>query len=785
MAESPIQSPCAAHDVFRLPELQELIICFLDIDDLTQCVLVSRSWNQIFARQLWSTCDDSKKPWKIIIRHACDAYAPRPDSNTDVREAEARSIFIKFSPLVRHLSANAPRTVHLFLDLYRGGLIPNSDEGDNSHSLPQLESINLSPGNYMRSIVPRYHPRGMEIVSCKDPLDDVPVDVLTPKGGDEMGMMDQIRAFWILILDHRASLRRLDFDVYDWQIRAIPTIDPSIDLSSLLDPGIYRDEDAASRQSVMQRAIAQSAAGTRYFVEALQSIPRLEHLRFAVSSGHGLGTLAIFNHGRFDSLQSLDLRLETFSGDTAPFFPKSSNAEVQIGRFRGLFVNRRIRFLRLRAVEVAHLALLVQDIFPSLEHLTMDVLLHNVISSSDSQLNVIENNTLKSLITLAQPLDRLSKVPIRWLALTTFKCRFHQLFLLDTLLEKMPRIENVVNCWGFGNEVKGNGENDRTGDNKVREQPWHKTIRKFESNHLYPLRGQRSALFDILPCLSNIVCLSLGWIKHPVMMQIVAEISLPFLEELRLKIGVECSKYLAHILSSRPRLQVLTGEGLEMKARDVFRAPWVCKRLRELHILVSGVSKLSAEQKQVLALGPPAPRQEEQIIVEQLEAMSLEGKKRLKKEKSLQYDVIVRHRQRDIDLQRKVLAVFAQQEHLEILDVGSSQAYIGMEPLADTLELTLETGLDQLSNLRELRCLGMQNVDHQMREPEADWIAQHWPKFSKLKGCRTDAHYDYGRPRPSIPETELGTSLRHFTKRLVQLKPRTIFYGRAYEEDSP
>jgi len=157
-----------------------------------------------------------------------------------------------------------------------------------------------------------------------------------------------------------------------------------------------------------------------------------------------------------------------------------------------------------------------------------------------------------------------------------------------------------------------------------------------------------------------------------------------------------------------------------------------------LHLLIYAVPKLSVEQQRVLALGPPVPDcpneqppQEEQAEREQLEAMSPEGgrerKKRLKKENSLRYDVVVQHHQRCIDLQRKVLAVFARQERLEFLDVGASslhhETYAGMGPLPDTLELTLETGLDQLATLQGLRGLVVQNVDHQMKEQEADWIA--------------------------------------------------------------
>jgi len=148
MTASPVQSSCAAQTVFRLPELQEPIIRFLDIDDLLQCVLVSRAWNQIFDRQLWSSCDDLASPWKRIIRCACDTFGPKSYSCTDDRKQEARSLFSKFSPLVRHLSAKRTYMVHLFLDLRRGRLISNGDGSDKSDSLPRLESISFSTERY-------------------------------------------------------------------------------------------------------------------------------------------------------------------------------------------------------------------------------------------------------------------------------------------------------------------------------------------------------------------------------------------------------------------------------------------------------------------------------------------------------------------------------------------------------------------------------------------------------------------------------------------------------------
>ena len=404
----------------------------------------------------------------------------------------------------------------------------------------------------------------------------MPRDTFAPRD-NKNGMMEQMQAFWLLVLDHRASLRRLDFDIFQWHIRDTATIDPFIDLRPLLDSGVNGGQDASSQRSAIEKAISQSSTGTQFLVETLESIPRLEHLRLLVRRGYGLGTLAIFPHGRFNSLQSLDLREETFSGDALPFFPKSSNLQAQTGRCKALFANTKIRSLRLCAVEEGYLAMLVQDIFPSLEYLTMDILQRYRNTSSDSQLKVIENNTLKSLtVRTERPMDRLSKVPIRWLALTTLQCRLDHLFLLDTLLQKMPRIENVMHYWSSDREVERHGGNDHSSDrgsNENREKPWHKSLRKFDSTFLIALNGQKSSLFNLLPYMSNIVCLSLGWIELAIMKKVLTATPRPFLDELRLKLTDNCSKYLAQILSSCPRLKVLKGEGVQMKARDVFRAP--------------------------------------------------------------------------------------------------------------------------------------------------------------------------------------------------------------------
>lgn len=50
------------------------------------------------------------------------------------------------------------------------------------------------------------------------------------------------------------------------------------------------------------------------------------------------------------------------------------------------------------------------------------------------------------------------------------------------------------------------------------------------------------------------------------------------------------------------------------------------------------------------------------------------------------------------------------------------------------LEMTLESGLDQLKSLKNLRVLGVQRMAQRIGIKEVQWMTQHWPKLRVIQG---------------------------------------------------
>ncbi|KAG0348140.1 hypothetical protein BG004_005966 [Podila humilis] len=84
------------------------------------------------------------------------------------------------------------------------------------------------------------------------------------------------------------------------------------------------------------------------------------------------------------------------------------------------------------------------------------------------------------------------------------------------------------------------------------------------------------------------------------------------------------------------------------------------------------------------------------------------------------------------ELQRQVCRKLGEQKFLEELELGRCQEIISVEDTTlqrECLELTLETGLGELSGLAQISLLGVSEMSHQIGVPELEWIERHWPKF--------------------------------------------------------
>ncbi|KAF9081121.1 hypothetical protein BGX23_001286, partial [Mortierella sp. AD031] len=84
------------------------------------------------------------------------------------------------------------------------------------------------------------------------------------------------------------------------------------------------------------------------------------------------------------------------------------------------------------------------------------------------------------------------------------------------------------------------------------------------------------------------------------------------------------------------------------------------------------------------------------------------------------------------------------------------------------LPLTLESGLDLLSELKELRELNVEQMAHRIGVKEARWMLDNWPKLEKViglavKGEANEAAHLLKQERPWIELPESVNNLRQST----------------------
>ncbi|KAF9276043.1 hypothetical protein BGZ74_003769 [Mortierella antarctica] len=69
---------------------------------------------------------------------------------------------------------------------------------------------------------------------------------------------------------------------------------------------------------------------------------------------------------------------------------------------------------------------------------------------------------------------------------------------------------------------------------------------------------------------------------------------------------------------------------------------------------------------------------------------------------------------------------------------SSRDAMDGEDHQYECLEMTLESGLDQLKSLKKLRVLDVQRMEQRIGLKEMQWMSQHWPRLRVIRGLCDD-----------------------------------------------
>ncbi|KAF9350769.1 hypothetical protein BGX26_011124 [Mortierella sp. AD094] len=217
---------------------------------------------------------------------------------------------------------------------------------------------------------------------------------------------------------------------------------------------------------------------------------------------------------------------------------------------------------------------------------------------------------------------------------------------------------------------------------------------------------------------------------------------------------------------SCPNLKVFNGIEHYLNADDLIRQPWACHGLEKLRCRIVGIERLD---------------EEEETIYDAVTAKLGDGTTGLRDDVNLSEEerAVVQKVKQSREQQWKVYARLASLKSLKCLDMGyesrdsrtykNGERYIseydGVEylqyegPIQDTLELSLDSGLDLLGELKDLEMFGFEAVNHRITKKELDWMAKSWPKLTLMYGLNEDA-------LPDIEFDRKKAELRDYMKEL-------------------
>ncbi|KAF9929087.1 hypothetical protein FBU30_001873 [Linnemannia zychae] len=183
------------------------------------------------------------------------------------------------------------------------------------------------------------------------------------------------------------------------------------------------------------------------------------------------------------------------------------------------------------------------------------------------------------------------------------------------------------------------------------------------------------------------------------------------------------------LLENCPHLVEFDGIEYKIEADYLLDHPWVCTKLEILRCQIVGVHRLSEEEEMDYIQGELFLKINKPLSIE--EAAAIEKHKRLRAQQFKVYDRL------------------AELSSLRVLDLGAeyrignkqklvkfgvhNYVYYG-RPIPNTLELTLASGLDRLSGLKNIEIFGFEGVDHRIDYGELRWISENWPKLEVMRG---------------------------------------------------
>lgn len=194
------------------------------------------------------------------------------------------------------------------------------------------------------------------------------------------------------------------------------------------------------------------------------------------------------------------------------------------------------------------------------------------------------------------------------------------------------------------------------------------------------------------------------------------------LEYIEFNLDDSFSKELLDLFVGCLKLKDCIGEGHFVMADDIINsAEWTCLQLERLAIMVTGVPRLTKLQEKQL----DHMRDQGRLELTQTTTTTTITTVTAEEQEALD------RRQESCAIQRKVYQRLGQHKHLRVCYLGTLKT-LG-SGLEDSLELTLASGLDELSGLEKMEFVSFRELNHRVGKAEDAWVKEGW-KLSRRPG---------------------------------------------------
>ncbi|KAF9144388.1 hypothetical protein BGX30_012962 [Mortierella sp. GBA39] len=194
------------------------------------------------------------------------------------------------------------------------------------------------------------------------------------------------------------------------------------------------------------------------------------------------------------------------------------------------------------------------------------------------------------------------------------------------------------------------------------------------------------------------------------------------------------SRVLAVVLSSCISLKSLDAQVHTIDMSFYANEPWECLALETLHCRIRGITRLTQTEQWIYNNGCTNTSAKKAWQYLWMDGHDYE-------EEEVDPDMILAKYSNSVAQQRRAYDRLAGLKRLKSLQLGPRQPrgigyYLEDLRREDTLELTLESGLDRLSELKRLEVFGFEGTSHGVGKAELEWMAENWPRLKELRGLK-------------------------------------------------